>query len=294
MKFFPLFLKGMAMGAANVIPGVSGGTVAFITGIYERLINALKSLDLNSLKLFFSGKLTSFAEKTDLRFLGILFLGVAVSIFSLAKALELAFEHYEVLTLAFFFGLILASIIAVSRQIDNVNAGVVISFAIGTAIAVSIAFLPPAQANDSFIYLLLCGIVAVCSMILPGLSGSYILLLMGNYVLVLRAVSSFDFSILVPVILGCVVGLITLSRLLSYLFKNYKNLTIAALAGFVAGSLLIIWPWKTAKIESFDGKDKAVGYVWNLPAADLQLAFAIGLIVIGFVLVMQMEKRASE
>ena len=281
------------MGAANVIPGVSGGTVAFITGIYERLINALKSFDFESLKLFFGGNFSAFSKQVDLNFLSILFLGVFVSILSLAKILELAFESYEVLTLSFFFGLIVASVLAVGRKIETLNFSSVMSFALGTAIAVSIAFLPPAQPNSSFIYLMLCGVAAVSSMILPGLSGSYVLLLMGNYVLVLRAVSSFDFSVLIPMVLGCVAGLVLLSRLLSYLFANYKDQTIGILTGFVFGSLLIIWPWKTTLTETLAGKEKATGYIWNLPNLNGQLAVALILIIGGFLLVYLLEKRSS-
>ncbi|MEQ9402965.1 MAG: DUF368 domain-containing protein [Cyclobacteriaceae bacterium] len=294
MKSLILFLKGAAMGAANVIPGVSGGTVAFITGIYERLINALKSVDLEALKLFFNGNFSEFSKRTDLNFLSILFLGVFVSIWSLARILELALEEYEALTLSFFFGLILASVIAVSRQVDKISLPVILTFLAGMAIAIAVAFLPPAQSNASFFYLFLCGVVAVCSMILPGLSGSYILLLMGNYILVLRAVSEFNFSILTPMILGCVVGLITLSRLLSYLFKNFKDQTIGILAGFVAGSLLIIWPWKTTILESFDGREKATGYIWNTPVVDTQFFLSLLLIFIGFGLVWWMERSSNK
>ena len=282
------------MGAANVIPGVSGGTVAFITGIYERLIKALKAIDLETLKLFFGGNFSEFSKRIDLNFLSILFLGVFVSILSLAKILEIAMENYEVLTLSFFFGLIVASILAVGKQIEKINIGSVISFIVGAAIAIAIAFLPPAQANDSFFYLILCGVVAVCSMILPGLSGAYLLLLMGNYVLVLQAVSSFNFSILIPMILGSVVGLVALSRLLSWLFENFKDQTIAILAGFVAGSLLIIWPWKETLTADLGGKLKPIGYSWNLPEVDEQLFVALGLIITGFALVFWMEKRSKK
>lgn len=282
------------MGAANVIPGVSGGTVAFITGIYERLIQALKSIDLDALKLLVTGNFKEFGKKIDLSFLGVLFLGVFVSILSLAKLLELAFERYEVLTLAFFFGLIVASVFAVSRQVERWSPEVVVAFLLGAGLAISIAFLPPAVPNKSFFYMVLCGVVAVCSMILPGLSGSYILLLMGNYLLVLRAVSSFDFAIIVPLMIGCVVGLITLSRLLSYLFKNFKDHTVSILSGFVLGSLLIIWPWKNTLTESFDGKEKAIGYEWLAPSFDSSFFFAFFMMAIGFFLVVWMERSASK
>lgn len=291
---YKIFLKGLAMGAANVIPGVSGGTVAFITGIYERLIDALKNIDVQAIKLFFSGKFQAFAQKIDFTFLVTLFSGVFVSILSLAKLLELAFEHYETLTLSFFFGLILASVWAVSKQITRVIPSVILSFLIGVTIAIGIAFLPPAQSNDSFIYLCICGIVAICSMILPGLSGSYVLLLMGNYVLVLKAISSMDVKIIIPVAIGGIVGLISLSRLLSYLFSKFRNIAIAVLSGFVAGSLLIIWPWKVNVTKMLAGKEKVVGYQWEMPAMDSQFIYSVLLIVIGFVIVYWMEQKSDQ
>jgi len=294
MYYLILVLKGMAMGAANVIPGVSGGTIAFITGIYERLISALKKLDFKAIRLFFGGRWQEFAAHIDLKFLFFLFLGVGISILSLAKALTWAFQQHETLTLAFFFGLILASIFGVGKQIDKISLSVITSFIVGGGIAVAMAFLPPAEANNSLFYIFLCGVVAVCSMILPGLSGSYILLLMGNYILVLSAVSSFDFGILVPLMLGVIVGLILFSRLLGWLFDHFKSATIAMLTGFVAGSLLIIWPWKTTSYTMVLGKEKATGYEWLLPEIDAHFLVAIGLILFGFLVVWMMDRFSEE
>lgn len=293
-KHIALFLKGVAMGAANVIPGVSGGTVAFITGIYERLIKALKSFDLEIIKLVAKGKFKEIATKVDLQFLVVLFAGIAVSILSFAKITEWAFEHHETLTLAFFFGLILASVFAVGRGVSAFNLKNIIALLLGIGIAIFIAFLPPAQANSSFIYVFICGLVAVCSMILPGLSGSYILILMGNYLLVLQSVSSMNFSILIPLMLGVGVGFIVFSRVLSYLFEHFRDLTIMLLTGFVAGSLLIIWPWKETIYETFKEKQKAVGYVWKLPQIDSQFFIALLLMVIGFAVVWGMEKFSKK
>lgn len=287
-------LKGLAMGAANVIPGVSGGTIAFVTGIYERLINSVKSYDLAAVKLLLSGQWKVFVEKTDFYFLFSILLGVAISIVSLAKVLEFAFVNYESYTLAFFFGLIIASIIGVGKQIAEFSFTNIIFLIIGTAIAVGIAFLPPAEANDSFLYLILCGAVAISSMILPGLSGSYILLLMGNYVLVMQSISSFDFAVLVPIAIGCIVGLLLFARFLSYLFKNYQDATVSLLTGFVAGSLVIIWPWKVTEFMTLEsGKEKATGYDWYWPAMNVDFLFAIGLMVFGFFLVWGIERLAK-
>ncbi|MEP4534475.1 MAG: DUF368 domain-containing protein [Cyclobacteriaceae bacterium] len=293
-QYLGFFLKGVAMGAANVIPGVSGGTIAFITGIYERLINSLKSFDIGALRLLLTGDWKVFTLKTDLYFLLSILLGVAVSILSFAKVLEWSFANYEIYTLAFFFGLIIASILGVGKQISSFSLGNMISLLIGVAIAAGIAFLPPAEPNASFVYLVVCGAVAISSMILPGLSGSYILLLMGNYVLVIGAISALEISILLPIAIGCIVGLLLFAQLLSYLFRNFKDITISLLTGFVAGSLAIIWPWKiTTYMTLADGKEKATGYSWFLPELDAAFAIALMFALVGFFIVWWMERSAT-
>ncbi|MBT3242516.1 MAG: DUF368 domain-containing protein [Bacteroidetes bacterium] len=242
-----LLLKGMGMGAANVIPGVSGGTIALITGIFEPLIHSLKSFNLVAIKLLFTGKWKTFAKHINLNFLIAVFLGIFISIYSLAKILGYLFENYPVLIWAFFFGLIMASVYYVGRTIGNRKTSVWMMFLIGTIIAIGIALLKPAQQNEQIYYLFICGIVAVCSMILPGLSGSFVLILLGNYQLVMiDAVSNLDIDILIPVIGGAIVGLLAFSHLLSWIFKKYKNQTLALLTGFMLGSLLMLWPWKEA------------------------------------------------
>ena len=285
-----LALKGAAMGAANVIPGVSGGTIAFITGIYEELIDSIKSFDVKAVKLALGFKVKEFAEHTNLAFLIPLFAGVGVSIFSLAKLLEYCFTQHEALTMAFFFGLIVSSVYLVGKQIRKWDAPAVVMLIVGAAIAVSIAFLKPAEANANPLWVFICGIVAISSMILPGLSGSYVLLILGNYLLVLGAISSMQFGILIPMAFGCVVGLVAFSHLLSYIFKHFHNATVGLLTGFVFGSLVIIWPWKQAvhlKDEAGNlilkrGEEKIViGYDWLMPAMDVQLAIALVLMIAG-------------
>ncbi len=240
------------MGAANVIPGVSGGTIAFITGIYERLISALKNFDLRVVKLLCKGKLSEAAQKVDFFFLLALGVGAVVSIISLAKGLSWGFREYPVLVWAFFFGLIAASIPLVGKMVKRWRPLVVGLAVLGCSLAVSLVFLTPAQENTNPLYLALCGVVAICSMIIPGLSGSFVLVLMGNYKLIMldsvNALSELRLEealpVLIPVGVGAIVGLIVLSRFLNWLFKNYHDEAVGLVTGFVFGSLAVIWPWK--------------------------------------------------
>ena len=284
----------MAVGLANIIPGVSGGTIALITGIFERLINSIKSFGIASLTLLIKGRFKEFAEKTDLYFLISLFTGVIIAIVLLAKIFDYLFNQHPVLIWSFFFGLILASVFFVGRTVEKWRISVVISFIIGTAIAVTITFLTPATQNNNFMYLSLCGVVAVCSMILPGLSGSFVLILMGNYQLVaIDAINNRDMSILMPVLLGAIVGLIVFSHILSWVFKRYKDLTIAILTGFILGSLGVIWPWKTQINEMFGDKIKVIGYDYFIPDLNKEFIFAIAIMLIGILSIWIMEQSAK-
>ena len=301
------------MGAANVIPGVSGGTIALITGIFERLIDSIKSFNLKAIKLIFKGQFKEFAKHIDLMFLFMVMFGAIVSVFSLAFLLKFLFKFYPIFIWSFFFGLIVASIYYVGRTISKVNFGVVTTFIIGTAIAVSISVLTPATENSSFVYLILCGVVAICSMILPGLSGSFVLILLGNYQLVMiNAVSALDISILVPVAIGAVIGLIAFSHLLSWVYKKYKDQTISILTGFILGSLAILWPWKKS-FNSFDeiipvnefgafldtsgnvvSEIKVFHYKQILPESfDSVVIIAIALAVAGYLSIWLIEKFAT-
>ncbi len=242
------FFKGIAVGVANIIPGVSGGTIALITGIFERLINAIKAFDITAARLLFTGKWKTFARKTDFYFLLTLFIGIALAIITLARVFDYLFRDYPIYIWSYFFGLVLASIYFVAKTIERWNFVVILVFVLGTAFAIFVSLINPAAENSNFWYLFLCGIVAICSMILPGLSGSFVLILMGNYELVaIQAINQHEFSILFPVALGAIIGLIAFSHLLSWVFKNYKDQTIAVLSGFILGSLNVLWPWKTAE-----------------------------------------------
>jgi putative membrane protein len=303
----PTFLKGAAMGAANVIPGVSGGTIAFITGIYERLVNSLKSFDVTAIGYLRKFEFRKFVAHVDFWFLASLLLGALVSIVSLSKGLKTAFENYPTLVWAFFFGLILASIFFVGKMVTKWSAGAVVIFVLGGGIASAFAFLTPAAENPSTGFLVLCGVVAICSMIIPGLSGSFVLLIMGNYMLVLGSLSELPsgdaLRVLIPFGIGCAVGLLAFAHLLSWVFKNYHDLAVALLTGFVVGSLAIIWPWKTAKLMRDDagelmlrkGKEITAGYEYFMPDfSNSTTHIAIGLIVLGAVAVWVIEKSGQK
>ncbi len=294
-QYIIIAIKGMAMGIANVIPGVSGGTIALITGIFERLINAIKSFDIKAVKLLFKGDFKGFAQYTDLAFIVSLFIGVGVAIIGIAKLFEYLFEFYPVYLWSFFFGLILASIYFVGRTIEKWTLGVIISFAIGASLAITMTFMTPASQNENPIYLVVCGVVAICSMILPGLSGSYVLILMGNYQLVaIEAISNMRFDILIPVGIGAGIGLVAFSHLLSWLFKKFKDITIAVLTGFILGSLGIIWPWKNAIEQSFGEKIKVIGYDYFIPELNSEFFIAFIIIILGIASIWLMELKAGE
>ena len=293
------FLNGLAMGAANVIPGVSGGTIALITGIYERLINAIKRVDPKALKMVLTGKFKDAWEYVDGQFLTALLLGVAISIVSLARVFEYLLEYHERLTMAFFFGLILLSIVYVAQRITEWKPSVWLALAIGSAIAIGIAFLAPASENSAFLYVFICGVAAISSMILPGLSGSFVLIIMGNYALVLSAINTFNLGILVPLALGCGFGLIAFSHILAWVFKHYANHTLAVMTGFVIGSLVVIWPWKETLTEQVlrEGKppkEVVTGYSWHMPdITSTETLVAIGLMVLGALSIVLMERIAG-
>lgn len=299
-----VFLKGVAMGAANVIPGVSGGTIAFISGIYERLINAIRRFGPTTFRLLLAGRYGDFARQTDLGFLTLLGSGVAVGILSLARVLHYLLERHAVLVWAFFFGLILASILFVGARVGRWRAGALLAFAIGTAVAVSVALLTPAEENAGTFYLLVCGAVAMASMIMPGLSGSFVLLLLGNYQLVMidsvTRLTEFDpgaFRVLVPVGIGAVIGLVTLSHVLSWVFRRFHDVAVALLTGFVAGSLPVIWPWKTPIIATLGkgaaARQKVMGYDWLLPEPTAATLTAVAVMVAGFILVWLIERVST-
>ncbi len=294
-----LFLKGLAMGAANVIPGVSGGTIALITGIYQKLIFAIKAFDLQAARLLMAGRTREFWTHVDGSFLLPLALGVGAGIIALAHIIKAVLESQPVLTMAFFFGLILLSVWFVGRTVRQWSASSLLFLVLGTALAAGIALMAPASENNSMLYLFLCGVVAICSMVLPGLSGSFVLIIMGNYALVIGAIGQFDLAVLVPMALGCVVGLVAFSNLLTVVYQRFHDQTVATMTGFVLGSLAVIWPWKHTltmliEREGKPAKEAVIGYEWFLPALnDPQTLLAIGLMLVGCLTIWLTERLGA-
>lgn len=243
-NYLLLILRGCAMGAADVVPGVSGGTIAFITGIYEELIDSIKGIDLQAVKLLLKLKFADFWKKVNGNFLLSVVLGIAISIFSLAKLMTWLLEHHPIYIWSFFFGLIIASSVLVAKEIKQWNIFTVIALIAGACAAYTITVMTPAETPNTWWFIILSGAIAICAMILPGISGAFILLLLGKYSYILGAVSSLNIGVILLFIVGAIAGIISFSHLLSWLLKNYHTLTVSLLTGFMIGSLNKVWPWK--------------------------------------------------
>lgn len=291
-------LKGMAMGAADVVPGVSGGTIAFISGIYEELLNSISSFNFSLLKVFRKEGFKQVWNTVNGPFLLALFIGISVSVLSLAKLIATLLENHPIVIWSFFFGLVLASIIYIGKQITTWTIGSVLCLIFGVILAFYITTLNPmVSENSSPWFLFLAGMIAICAMILPGISGSFILVLLGAYKPVLNALNTRDLFSIIVFMFGAVVGLLTFSRILKWLFFTYKNYTLATLTGFIIGSLNKIWPWQ--EIISWRTNSKGVEVPFNTTSVspfsfegDSQLMMAILLAIIGFGLILLLEKLA--
>ena len=291
-------LKGIAMGAADVVPGVSGGTIAFISGIYEELLTAISSINLHTLKTLKTEGIKGVWKAINGNFLVALLSGIFISVLSLAKLISWLLEHKPVMVWSFFFGLVLASILYVGKQITKWSPLVIFALIIGAVLAFYITTLQPLiTENSSPLFLFLAGALAICAMILPGISGAFILVLLGAYKPVLDAVHNRDVKLLGIVAAGAIVGLLTFSNILKWLFAHYKNSTLAVLTGFILGSLNKIWPWKNVlESKMFDNKLIVIKDVSVLPNAykgNPELIWAILLGIIGFIIIILLEKAAN-
>lgn len=317
-----LVLKGLAMGAANKVPGVSGGIVAFVGGFYEEFIYSLQKINLKAFKLLRNGRFKSFYRYINGQFLTLLILGMLVSYFSVSRLLDYFLEKKELYVWAAFFGMIIGSIYYIAKDFEHWSKKTVAVGLVGFALGISISFLNPATQNENLWFIFFCGIISVSGMTLPGLSGSFILILFGNYVLLLvdSVNALYDtvaellkgdvgflqnterlntLKILAVFTLGSATGLVTLSHLLSYVLKHYKNLTTAVIIGFITGSLGVVWPWKKTifKIDSlgqvlFDsnGNEVVANYQQYFPdVAKTETWWAIFFIVFGVGILLGLE-----
>ncbi|MDO4703462.1 DUF368 domain-containing protein [Tannerella sp.] len=285
-----LVLKGVGMGAADVVPGVSGGTIAFIVGIYEELINSIKSVNLTSLKLLFSLKFGRFWKAVNGNFLLAILCGIGISIFSLAKLITYLLVHEPILVWAFFFGLVLASTWFVSREVAKWNAKTLVGFVLGAVTAYFITVTTPAETPDAMWFVFLCGAIAICAMILPGISGSFILVLLGKYFFIMDAVKSLRVSVLLVFAGGASIGISLFSRALSFALHRFHDITIAVLSGFMLGSLNKVWPWKETIETYIDRHGVAKPLIETNILPDRQLWEAIGLAIAGFAIVYLLER----
>jgi len=286
-----VFLRGLMMGAADIVPGVSGGTVAFITGIYDTLLGSIRAVDLEFLGKLFKADISGAWQHVNGGFLLALLLGIGTSIFSLARIISWTLEHHPVPLWAAFFGLILGSALVLLRQVHNWSVPRVLCLLAGVALAVFIALSPVATLEVGFASVFLSGFLAICAMILPGISGSFILVLLGMYGTVLTAVKSLDLMFLAVFAVGAASGLICFSRLLYWLLHRFHQATMALLTGFLFGSLTVVWPWKQVLgwVEGSHGQLKPAQQVpvspmdyFALTGQDPQVWYCVALMVVGF------------
>mgnify|MGYP001004829797 FL=1 len=299
IHYLVITLKGMAMGAADVVPGVSGGTIAFISGIYEELLTSISSIKFSSIKLLKDKGFKVFWKTINGNFLLALVIGIFISILSLAKIISWLLENEPILVWSFFFGLVLASILFIGKQITKWTILSVVLFLIGAVIAYYITTLQPlVSENSSPLFLFIAGALAICAMILPGISGSFILVLLGAYKPVLDAIHDRDFKLLAILASGAIIGLLSFSKVLKWLFNHYKNLTLAVLTGFILGSLNKIWPWKETLTWRTNSEGLKVPFNEQSISpfsfqGDAQFTMAIVLAIIGFAVIIILEQVAK-
>jgi putative membrane protein len=292
--YFVLLLKGMAMGAADVVPGVSGGTIAFISGIYEELLETINSVNLGALKTLKKEGVKAAWKSINGNFIVTLFLGIGISIASLAKLISYLLEAHPILIWSFFFGLVLASIVYVGKQVKNWNAGSIVSLIIGTGLAFWITVLPPMANSGEMWFIFVSGMIAICAMILPGISGAFILLIMGSFPAILKAIVDKNLLTIGVFMAGAVIGLLSFSRVLKWMFTKYHDVTIAILTGFLIGSLNKLWPWKINKELLYTHSDGKKDFLQeNVFPTDIvgepQVMYAVAFCILGAGLIFGME-----
>ena len=295
--YLGITLRGVCMGAADVVPGVSGGTMALITGIYQELILSIRSFDAAALRLFISGRVRDVLSHVMWPFLLALLTGILLAIFSLSRGITWLLEHEPVLLWSFFFGLVLASVFTVGRRISTWGIGTIGASVSAALAAYFLVGLVPIEMSHGPLYIFGCAIVAICAMILPGISGSFMLVLMGQYQYILNAVNQRDLFTLALFGAGAAVGLMTFARVLSWVFRQYHDLTVALLTGLMLGSLRKVWPWKET-VETMinrHGKEVPLIEINQIPAAwSAEVTAALGLALLGLILVLVLDRLATD
>lgn len=299
IDYLIISLKGVAMGAADAVPGVSGGTIAFISGIYEELISTISNINVQLFKTLFQKGIIPFWKALNGNFIVALLGGIVVSFVSFMKIAKYLLEHHPVLIWSFFFGLIIASIYFVGKQITKWNIGTIVALILGTLIAYYISTLPSMENSESPYFLFIAGAIAICAMILPGISGSFILIILGAYKTLSDAIHDIDLKKIVLFALGAVFGLLSFSHVLKWLFKHYHNVTLALLTGFIFGSLNKVWPWKETLSWYTNSKGIELPLIQKSVSplsfnGNNQLVFAIILMILGFLTIFILEKLGSK
>lgn len=293
-EIISIFSKGISMGVVNVLP-VSSGTISLILGVFERFVNSIKSLNHKNFKLLRERRFPEFAKRTDLKFLSILMLGVLAGMVLTAVFLKSVFSSHEVYTWSFFIGLIVASVIYILKTLEQVNLKIVLLMVLGTAVSFLLSIRSNPVSNDSFWYLFLCGIIGTTGMVVPGISGSHLMLLMGNYELIVTeaipnlthwATFGQGMKTLLPFALGAVVSIVMFSHLLSWLMKEWRDETLSVLSGFMLGSLPVVYPWKTTSPDVSE-------YIFSWPPLSLELLVAVVFALLGAGLVLLLETLAK-
>ena len=299
IDYLVISLKGLAMGAADAVPGVSGGTIAFISGIYEELIATISNIKPSLFKTLFKQGIKPFWKESNANFVIALLSGIVISYISFMKLAKYLLENEPVLIWSFFFGLIVASIYFVAKQVSKWHIPVIIALIIGTLIAFYVSILPTMANNESLSFLFIAGAIAICAMILPGISGSFILIVLGAYKTLSDAIHDVDLKKIIIFVCGALVGLLSFSHVLKWLFKNYRDITLALLTGFIFGSLNKVWPWKKTLTWHTDSKGIKSPLLQESVSpfsfdGDNQLILAIILMVLGFLTIFILEKVGSK
>jgi putative membrane protein len=292
MKFNKsLFFKGMLMGIAEIIPGVSGGTLAFITGIYKELIDSIKSINLDSLKLLFQLQLKKFWHQINGNFLSTLLVGMVVSILLLSRFITFLLDFHQFKIWGFFFGLIISSALIIFKSINKLNSVSLLFLLAGLVLSAYISLVAPSSTPNNNIFIFLSGAIAISAMILPGISGSFILLFLSKYEFILSSLNSFEINVILVFLAGCVTGLVTFSRLLSYLFKNFYDNVVGLLVGFLFGSLIKIWPFYEVIEFNQDNEPLYTNPVFPNSSQTTEIIYFIFFLIIGIFSIWIIEKK---